>query len=155
MSRVTYGTTLASYHSIRSLREKAKHTNNDVTKFTITRDFYVEDLLSGANSLEDVCHLQDSLIAVLHEIGFPLLKWTSNEPQLISRLSENLRESGESILLKDIFWLVITCKSPVIIRLKHFLQPSWVNGTGCDDSLPDSIVKEWSEWRKHFKLQYS
>ena len=42
--------------------------------------------------------------------------------------------------------------SPVTIRLKRFLQLSYVNGTGWDDTLPDSIVKEWSEWREHFNI---
>ena len=106
---IWYNVSILSFHSKRSLLETAKHTNDDVTKLTITRDFYVEDLLSGSNSLEDSCYLQDSLIAVLHESGFPLLKWTSNEPKLVSRLPENLRgESGGRILLKDPFYNIKT-----------------------------------------------
>ena len=93
MTRVTYVTTSASYQSIRSLRELAKHTDGDVTKLAITRDFCVDDLLSVTISIEDTCHLQNSLIAVLHEHGVPLRKRTSTEPKITSRLLEDLRES--------------------------------------------------------------
>ena len=48
MTRVKYGTTSASYHSIRCLQETAKEASDEVTKLTIKRDFYVDDLLSGA-----------------------------------------------------------------------------------------------------------
>ena len=50
MTRVTYGIASSAYHSIRSLRETAKSTNERVAQ-ALTNDFYVDDFLSGFNSL--------------------------------------------------------------------------------------------------------
>ena len=53
MTRVTYGNAAASYHSIRALTECAKEPNvtNNVRE-AIQRDFYVDDTLTGASSVE-------------------------------------------------------------------------------------------------------
>ncbi len=91
MTRVTYGIATSAYHSIRALQETAKDTTDEVTKQTILNDFYVDDLLSGANSMEEAKHLQDELKKTLSKGQFSLRKWISNEPELIERLPENLR----------------------------------------------------------------
>ncbi|KAH9639149.1 hypothetical protein HF086_018217 [Spodoptera exigua] len=57
----------------------------------ITHDFYVDDLLSGGDDLSDVKNMRDRLTSVLASACFPLRKWQSNEPQLVSELAHSSR----------------------------------------------------------------
>ena len=91
MTRVTHGVASSSYHSTRALQESGKnHGPNPNTANVILNDFWVDDLLSGADTLEEACVLQDNLIETLNKNCLPLRKWSSNEPQLVTRLSKDL-----------------------------------------------------------------
>ena len=97
MTRVTYGVASSSYHSTRALQESGKnHGPNPNTVNVILNDFWVDDLLSGADTLEEACVLQDNLIETLNKKCLPLRKWSSNEPQLVTRLSKDLQEAGRA-----------------------------------------------------------
>ena len=68
MTRVTYGVARSSYHSTRALQESGKtHGPNPNTVDVILNDFWVDDLLSGADTLEEACVLQDNLIETLNK----------------------------------------------------------------------------------------
>ena len=100
MTRVTYGVTSSSFHSIRSLLELAKTAPEKVRRI-IENDMYVDDLLTGCSNIEEAKDLQDQLIETLQTGGFPLRKWTSNSPELIKRLPETLRETKDDITFQD------------------------------------------------------
>ena len=96
MTRVTYGVASSSYYSTRALQESGKTNGpNSNTVNVILNDFWVDDLLSGADTLEEACVLQDHLIETLNENCLPLRKWSSNEPQLVTRLPKDLQEAGK------------------------------------------------------------
>ena len=102
MTRVTYGVASSSYHSTRALQESGKnHGPNPNTVNVILNDFWVDDLLSGADTLEEACVLQDNLIETLNKNCLPLRKWSSNEPQLVTRLSKDLQEAGKAYEIND------------------------------------------------------
>ena len=87
MTRVTYGVASSSYHSTRALQESGRNYGpNPNTVNGILNDFWVDDLLSGADTLEEACVLQDNLVETLNKNCLPLRKWSSNEPQLVTRL---------------------------------------------------------------------
>ena len=67
----------------------------------ILNDFLVDDLLSGADTLEEACGLQDNLIETLNKNCLPLRKWSSNEPQLVTRLPKDLQEAGKAYEIND------------------------------------------------------
>ena len=58
--------------------------------------FWVDDRLSGADTLEEACVLQDDLIETLNKNCLPLRKWSSNEPQVVTRLPKDLQEAGKA-----------------------------------------------------------
>ena len=66
MTRVTYGVASSSYHTICSLSESAKvdDTPSETSK-AILRDFYVDDILTGAPSEQEAKQLDSSLINTL------------------------------------------------------------------------------------------
>ena len=45
--------------------------------------------------------LQDDLIETLNKNCLPLRKWSSNEPQLVTRLPKDLQEAGEAYEIND------------------------------------------------------
>ena len=51
------------------------------------RDFYVDDLLTGANTRRDAAFLRRDLSQLLEKGAFPIRKWASNEPSLFSDVS--------------------------------------------------------------------
>ena len=51
------------------------------------RDFYVDDLLTGANTRHEAAFLRRDLSQLLEKGGFPLRKWASNDPNLVSDVS--------------------------------------------------------------------
>ena len=67
----------------------------------ILNDFWVDDLLSGADTLEEACVLQDDLIETLNKNSLPLRKWSSNEPQLVTRLPKDIQEAGKAYEIND------------------------------------------------------
>ena len=95
MNRVTYGVASSSNRSTPALQESGKTNGpNPNTVNVILNDFWVDDLLSGADTLEEACVLQDNLIETLNKNCLPLRKWSSNEPQLVTRLPKDLQEAG-------------------------------------------------------------
>lgn len=95
---VTYGTASAAYQAMAALRQvaednKEKHT---LAAERIPQNFYVDDLLSGADSIDDAKNLRSEITHVLESGGFVLRKWSSNEPQLV----KNRADQDESIPFK-------------------------------------------------------
>ena len=100
MTWVTYGIASSSYHSIRSLQETAKSTNDERVAQALLNNFYVGDFLSGSDNEFEAEQLQDGLIKALDGAKTQLRKWVSNDPKLIERLPEELRGS-ETVNLFD------------------------------------------------------
>ena len=71
MTRVTYGVASSSHHSIKCLMVLAKSASPEVWRI-IERDMYVDDLLSGADSIERALAIQTELIELLQSAGFQL-----------------------------------------------------------------------------------
>ena len=83
MTRVTYGVGSSSNHSIRGLRECANFEDTqESVRDALTRDFYVDDILTGASSETEAVELQDGLINTLKKGQFDSRKWTCNLPGL-------------------------------------------------------------------------
>ena len=59
----------------------------------LKQDFYVDDLLTGANTREKSLILRDDIIQLLRKGGFNLQKWASNDPSLVSDLKNNRDDS--------------------------------------------------------------
>ena len=102
MTRVTYGMASSSYHSICSPREGATFEDTQETVHdALTRDFYVDDILTGASSETEAVELQDGLIKTLKKGQFDLRKWTCNLPELVLRLPPESLEANEEFKFLD------------------------------------------------------
>ncbi|XP_076660786.1 uncharacterized protein LOC143364212 [Halictus rubicundus] len=86
LNTVTYGTASASYLATRALQQVGKDCSQSHPSASekILKDFYVDDLLTGCETVKEAAELRDSLTRVLAQAGFPLRKWASNDPKVIS-----------------------------------------------------------------------
>ena len=76
-------------------------TENKRVSQAILNDFYVDDFLSGSNSVIEAAELQDEIVKTLDKANMQLRKWVSIEPKLIERLPTDLRGSESANLFED------------------------------------------------------
>ncbi|KAF0748589.1 DUF1758 domain-containing protein [Aphis craccivora] len=86
LNAVTYGTVPASYLATGCLQVLAETVREQYPYIThiINRDFYMDDLLIGADMEKEVIKIRDGLIAVMNSAGLTLRKWLSNDSNLIT-----------------------------------------------------------------------
>ncbi|XP_058817128.1 uncharacterized protein LOC131680430 [Topomyia yanbarensis] len=85
LTTVTYGTACAPFLATRTLEQLCKDESKrfPLTSKAGTEDFYVEDLLSGADTVDEALALQNEFIQMMASGGFKLHKWASNHPELL------------------------------------------------------------------------
>ncbi|XP_070529904.1 uncharacterized protein [Cardiocondyla obscurior] len=84
---VTYGTTSAPFLATRVLKHLAESHESEfpVGAKRITRDFYMDNLLTGADTLDEAITARDQIIAILRRGKLELSKWLSNHVELLPR----------------------------------------------------------------------
>lgn len=82
---VTYGTKSAPYLAIRCLYQLGLENECEYPNASksIREDFYVDDLLSGSNSIESTIRLANQITEILAKAGFHLRKWVSNSCKIL------------------------------------------------------------------------
>lgn len=85
---VTFGVNCAPFLALRTLiqlAEDVKDTHPLASKI-ILENLYVDDVLAGGHTLQDTINSRKQLISAMESAGFELMKWTSNDPQIINEL---------------------------------------------------------------------
>ncbi|XP_015432787.1 PREDICTED: uncharacterized protein LOC107188906, partial [Dufourea novaeangliae] len=127
LNTVTCGTASAPYLAVSCLNQLAE---DEINRFPIAsrilrRDFYMDDVLTGASSLEEALVLRNELIALTKTGGFHLRQWTSNSIKLIEDLDtqNNLKslslDSSEAKKTLGVFWKPST--DTIIYTTKAFV----------------------------------
>lgn len=98
LQTVTYGTVSAPYLSLKVLSKLAdnERQNFPLASDIISRNTYVDDVVFGADTLEEARESRDQLLAMTSRGGFSLRKWSSNSSELLRDLSPELREIKSS-----------------------------------------------------------
>lgn len=80
LNTLTYGMASSFFLAIRCFQEIAREMQNDypTASSTILKDFYVDDLLTGSQSVEDLKHLKKDIINILNHAKVKIRKWKSN-----------------------------------------------------------------------------
>lgn len=114
LNTVTYGNASSPYLAVKCLFYLAEEVESEhpCTSKIIKRDFYMDDLLTGSNSQEEILELQKSVTSVLRSAGFSLRKWLCNDDEILKRfeLDESLDVSmihigqGEQNKTLGIYW---------------------------------------------------
>ncbi|XP_076298031.1 uncharacterized protein LOC143217532 [Lasioglossum baleicum] len=94
LNTVTYGLACAPYLAIRCLHQLAQLEELRYPRgsHTVLRDIYMDDVLTGADSLLEARLKLLEVRELLMAGGFPLRKWASNSRELLERLSIDERK---------------------------------------------------------------
>ncbi|XP_062703581.1 uncharacterized protein LOC134286035 [Aedes albopictus] len=102
LTTVTYGTASAPYLATKCLQRLAEEgeKSHPAAAKVLRKDFYVDDMLSGVDDIEEGKTLVGQMVELLQSAGFSLRKWNSNSKELLSAVPEGLRDE-RSILEVD------------------------------------------------------
>ncbi|XP_076230300.1 uncharacterized protein LOC143176716 [Nomia melanderi] len=91
MNVVTFGLSSAPYLAIRCVHQLADDEGDAYPEAAeiIKRDLYVDDLLTGADTMEEARHIQHQIGELLQRGGLNIRQWASNEPALLKGLRED------------------------------------------------------------------
>jgi hypothetical protein len=91
LKTVTYGTACAPFLAVRSLQQLAHENiqNYPLASKIILREFYMGDLLTGTNSLNEAIQIRDEITSILKGGGFQLCKWASNCAELLPKSTDS------------------------------------------------------------------
>lgn len=100
LNTVTFGTASAPFLAIRTLHQLA---DDERKKFPtgariLKNDFYVDDLMSGAQTVEEAKTAQQQIIGILNSGGFKIRKWASNAAEIENNDKMDDREICESTI---------------------------------------------------------
>ncbi|KAL7724930.1 hypothetical protein ACLKA6_007534 [Drosophila palustris] len=94
LDTVTYGTKPAAFLAIRAMHQLAFDEEHDfpIGAKIVRRDFYVDDLMSGGDTVDEVKEIRRQVKDLLLRGHFPIRKWCSNDPAALEGEPECDRE---------------------------------------------------------------
>ncbi|XP_062534978.1 uncharacterized protein LOC134204169 [Armigeres subalbatus] len=99
LKTVTYGTSCAPFCATACLKQLAIEEEKEypLGARVAKNDFYMDDAITGANTIEEALECQSQLIKLLKRGGFELHKWCANAPELLQAIPEPDREQQVKI----------------------------------------------------------
>ncbi|XP_075150765.1 uncharacterized protein LOC142224874 [Haematobia irritans] len=88
---VTFGVNCAPFLAIRTLLQLAEAVADTypLASKILQENLYVDDVLAGAHTIEDAITSRKQLILALESAGFQLMKWTTNNHNIIQDLPKD------------------------------------------------------------------
>lgn len=96
---VTFGTSSAPFLAVRSLHQVAYDEGKDypLAAKNILNNFYMDDLMTGAESVDEGYKIHKEIKNILAKGGFQLQKWISNSEELLHKIRESKRDKAEEV----------------------------------------------------------
>ena len=106
---ITYGLKCSFYLAIRVLRKLAKDYGHlyPLAYWIIPDESYMDDLMSGGDTMEIVREKQEQLIGVLKVGSFTLRKWASNAVELEDWFPQSQRFRDSSVVQEQSFMAIL------------------------------------------------
>jgi len=97
MSRVTFGVTSSSFLATQVLCQVARDYQEPPSSSSknVSKQFYVDDCLTGAESVEEAVAIRPELNKLLGKARMKLHRWKSNSEQLLDTMPEDMREAED------------------------------------------------------------
>ena len=92
MTRCTFGVSASSFAAVRQNAVQLALKFPQVLR-VVTNSFYVDDGLTGANTVPEAVSLQQQLQQAFAAGGFTLHKWNSSDPAVLQHISTELRDA--------------------------------------------------------------
>lgn len=112
---VTFGTASAPYLAMKALNQVAiDHKEKyPIAADRVAKEFYMDDLMSGCQTIEDGIVLYKEMDSLLNEGGFILQKWSSNKDELL----EIIDQTGEIQVEEKKEHKNLECKQENIVKI--------------------------------------
>ncbi|KAL4096395.1 hypothetical protein QTP88_021357 [Uroleucon formosanum] len=112
LKTVTYGVVISSYLATACLLKLSEEKCNEFPEAcrVLRQDFYMDDLLTGADTIEDALKIRDQLVEILSKAGFELRRWNTNETTLLKNTTtstsstENITEHEKITKILGVYW---------------------------------------------------
>lgn len=103
LKTVTYGTASAPYLAVKTIQRLADDEEQRFPRaaMAVRNDFYVDDCMTGADTIEEAHQLKDELLSMMKVGGLRLLKWASNSADLLASLPEDHIECHAPLRIDD------------------------------------------------------
>lgn len=100
LNTITYGTSSASFLSTRCLQQISIDCASSFPKESrvLSHDCYVDDVITGAQTVEELIAIRENLTSILKGYKFDLRKFSSNDPRVLSNLNN---EDPKDFLLNN------------------------------------------------------
>jgi hypothetical protein len=143
LTTVTYGTSSAPFLATRCLKKLADDNKNQYPRAAqvLSSDFYVDDLLSGTSTIEDVIKMQKEISSLLQTAGLTLRKWASNHSTFLDTIPKVLQEHNHHYpwimkmesqhLNYDGILKMTSCKSRATLPRCNHQTPQRAQNTRC------------------------
>lgn len=97
LKTVTYGTASATFLATRTLNEAAECHRKRYPKAAnhIIKNIYVDDLMAGADTVEEARGIKKQITSILSKSGFTLRKWLANDKSVLNQIDHNLNDAPE------------------------------------------------------------
>jgi len=115
LTTVIFGLTSAPFLATRCLKRLADDQGEEfpAAKGALLNDFYIDDVFTGADSIEEALNIKNQLTEILQGAGFELTKWCSSSLELLNGIpAEKLEKSfplynGKEFVVKTLglIWL--------------------------------------------------
>ncbi|XP_063388444.1 uncharacterized protein LOC134674335 isoform X2 [Cydia fagiglandana] len=94
LKTITYGTSSAPYLATRCLKQLGLECHDKIVSDIIQHDFYVDDLITGASTADELIAICQGVIKQLQQGQFYLRKWYSNHPNIINNIINENTSDG-------------------------------------------------------------
>ena len=93
MNTVTYGTAAAPFLAVRCLKQIALDIESRHPELSeiICRDFYMDDLITSVDTLEQASQVKEQLSSILKLYQFNLRKWLSNDSIVLNHCKPDIK----------------------------------------------------------------
>lgn len=101
MCCVTFGVASAPFLALRTLRQLAidEAAVFPLASQVLLNEVFVDDIVTGADTVENAVNLQRQLIAICNAGTFELRKWTSNNAEFLSHLNNDEPSHDDALIL--------------------------------------------------------
>lgn len=102
LCRVTFGTASAPYLAVKTMHKVAEDEGIEHPEAvkTIKEDFYMDDLMSGQDTVEEAVHIAKTIKVILKAGGFDLQKWSSNSAEFLAQFDNSERSNSVNMNIK-------------------------------------------------------
>ncbi|XP_076660974.1 uncharacterized protein LOC143364585 [Halictus rubicundus] len=193
LNTLTFGVSSSPFLAIRTVHQLADDERESYARAAkiLKSHLYVDDLLSGADTIDEARAIRREVTGALSRGGFSIRQWASNNRDILDDLTDNeLRANfivniDRSLKTLGISWKTntdeicyTTCTDavgskatkrsilseiarifdplgllgPVVLHAKKIMQDVWRSGIAWDESVPQSIHSEWTQFTQQLEL---